>query len=283
MSERIEFIRTDSEETALKILNGENVTSVSGEPVTMGAEDHLLVPDDSANLLDIEEAVAALEEKIAIEYIDLVSEQTITGKKVFNDGVYITTGMPGMPAAQFVDMNIVYFTNGDITDYDNAKFIYYPNETGTIALKEEIPIDYVDLSSNQTVLGTKTFDTSILLPNAPTTPEEWTNTDTYIQRVTGKGEQEIVDGSSAEINEIKGSTVRCENLIPFPYMASNGVIGGVTYTKLADGSVKVVGTATELSVFALQVDWGHNMDEVFKVGKYYRLSHLGQGSAYIRL
>ena len=73
------------------------------------------------------------------------------------------------------------------------------------------------------------------------------------------------------------------NLIPFPYIASNGTTAGITYTKLADGSVKVVGTATALSYFALHVDWDHDMDGVFKTGKYYRLSHLGEGSAYIRL
>ena len=161
MSERIDYIYTDNEDEALELLNGGSVTSASGETITMGGEDFVLVPDDSASLVDIEEAVAALE--------------------------------------------------------------------------EEIPTDYVDLSNSQTVSGTKTFDTTILLPNAPTAPEEWTNTDTYTQRVTGKGEQEIVDGSSAEINEIKGSTVRCENLFDINSVELTGC-------NISDGSI--VTTAT---------------------------------------
>ena len=222
MSERIEFIKTDSEETALKLLNGESVTSASGEPITMGAEDFVLVPDDAASLIDVEEAVAALEEKISNNYLDIVKDGSHI--KVNKDYITIGSGIgPVELQGSSISLNSPYskINLTSLPTLTNTMYDYVisapTDETGdlTLGTREWASnkfADYMDLTNEQTVTGTKTFDTTILLPNAPTTPEEWTNTDTYIQRVTGKGEQEVVNGSSAEINEIKGSTVRCENL-----------------------------------------------------------------------
>lgn len=78
MSERIEFIRTDSEETALKLLNGKSVTSASGELITMGAEDHILVPDDSAKMEEVEEYV---NEGFVQKQDPIVGLYTIYGKR----------------------------------------------------------------------------------------------------------------------------------------------------------------------------------------------------------
>lgn len=92
----------------------------------------------------------------------------------------------------------------------------------------------------------------LLLSNSPTTPDTYTVTDAYTIRVTAKGEQEVVDGSVTEINEIKGKTKRYENLIPFPYKNRNGTVdssgaqAGVTYTYTksnGDGVITANGTA----------------------------------------
>ena len=93
----------------------------------------------------------------------------------------------------------------------------------------------------------------------------------YTSRETANGAN-IVDGQHTEVTEIKGSTVKCENLIPYPYdgLPENGSItnNGITWTDNGDGSVTVNGTATANSIVYM---WRNHrgVPNGFSVGKYY--------------
>ena len=90
----------------------------------------------------------------------------------------------------------------------------------------------------------------------------------YTSRVTANGEN-IVDGQKTPVTLINGSTVRCENLLIFPY--ANASVGtytnnGITFTVNADGTVLVNGTATNRARLILkQINQGNYS---FKSGIY---------------
>lgn len=64
--------------------------------------------------------------------------------------------------------------------------------------------------------------------------------DTYNERITADG-LNVLDGSLAKLEKVVGSTVKCNNLIPFPYRAETSTNNGVTFTSNADGSIIVNG------------------------------------------
>ena len=96
-------------------------------------------------------------------------------------------------------------------------------------------------------------------------------TQAYTSRETGDG-VDIIDGAT-DVMEIKGSTVRCENLIPYPYVHTTITKYGVTFTDNGDGTVTVTtngGKATSTTTFALRI---HTTDNpYFKIGHTYSLS-----------
>ena len=72
----------------------------------------------------------------------------------------------------------------------------------------------------------------------------------YTTRETADGEN-IVDGIDTSVKEIRGATVKTENLIPYPYTETTKTANGVTFTVNSDGSVTVNGTATSDADFML--------------------------------
>ena len=72
--------------------------------------------------------------------------------------------------------------------------------------------------------------------------------DEFVSRVTAGG-LNVVDKSPAIVQEIKGKTVKCENLIPFPYTGTSSTINGITWNVNDDGSITANGTATATSSF----------------------------------
>lgn len=87
----------------------------------------------------------------------------------------------------------------------------------------------------------------------------------FTTRQTANG-MTVVDPSPAIVKKIKGKTVKCKNLIPYPYTHTTKTVNGVTYTDLGDGGIKVQGTnnTTGSSQFIL---WGH--DFKLPAGSYY--------------
>lgn len=72
----------------------------------------------------------------------------------------------------------------------------------------------------------------------------------YNERVTADGAN-VLDGSKAVLKKVVGSTVRCENLTPFPYVEKSTTKNGITFTVNNDGSITLNGTATALATFIL--------------------------------
>lgn len=87
----------------------------------------------------------------------------------------------------------------------------------------------------------------------------------YTTRQTANGEN-IIDGQYAKVLQIQGDTVRCENLIPYPYADTTKTEKGVTFTDNGDGSITIIGTATGYPTFELT----KNLN--FIAGKTYTIS-----------
>ena len=71
----------------------------------------------------------------------------------------------------------------------------------------------------------------------------------------------------ALVNKIGGMTYKCNNLIPFPYVDSAMTRLGITFTPLADGGLKAVGTSEASASFTLAT--GDNIKLVH--GKTYNI------------
>ena len=76
----------------------------------------------------------------------------------------------------------------------------------------------------------------------------------YTTRQTAGGVN-IVDEQYTPVTEIRGSTVRRESLIPYPYHNTTKTINGVTFTDNGDGSIGAKGTATANAWFDLWVNF----------------------------
>lgn len=115
--------------------------------------------------------------------------------------------------------------------------------------------------SGDTVTGSLQVDGALTLPNSPTTPEETTVTEAYTTRVTGGGTHTVVDGDTAIIEMIKGSTVKSANLIPYPYFdfsknnTNSYTHNGITYTLLNDGGIYAKGTSTTKHSYCALIDY----------------------------
>lgn len=91
-------------------------------------------------------------------------------------------------------------------------------------------------------------------------------TEKYNSRVTANGAKangintEVCDGSKAKLLEIAGDTIKCNNVIPFPYYNTTGrEHQGITYTIRDDGAIILNGTkstTTKNSYFILYQDSG---------------------------
>lgn len=85
----------------------------------------------------------------------------------------------------------------------------------------------------------------------------------YNARITADG-LNVLDGSKAVLKKVVGSTVKCNNLIPFPYLTANNTnsAGTFTITAGADGSLTFNGSTAEYYQVRL-------VGMVLKAGTYY--------------
>lgn len=166
--------------------------------------------------------------------------QQITGAKTFAQAVRVEIG--NVYASYNTDGILWRDSNGN--DHTNI----FPASNGTLALKSDIPADYVtqeefekaqrSISDIYTILG----QTVILWQSL---------TQEYTMRETAAG-LEIIDGALTEVEEIRGKTVAATNLIPYPYIETTKTVNGVTFTDNGDGTITVNGTATADSDFSIQ-------------------------------
>lgn len=168
--------------------------------------------------------------------------QQITGAKTFAQAVRVGTG----------NVYASYYTGGviwrDSNGNDHANI--FPAGSGTLALTSDIPTDYVT-EKEFSNLAQQVEDLYALGEQGGlftvTTVE-----DTYTARETAGGNLNIADGVSTIVKTIEGSTVKCDNLIPYPYANTTKTVNGVTFTDNGDGTITVNGTATDNATFNLK-------------------------------
>ena len=168
--------------------------------------------------------------------------QQITGAKTFARAVRVGTG----------NVYASYYTGGviwrDSNGNDHANI--FPAGSGTLALTSDIPTDYVT-EKEFSNLAQQVEDLYALGEQGGlftvTTVE-----DTYTARETAGGNLNIADGVSTIVKTIEGSTVKCDNLIPYPYANTTKTVNGVTFTDNGDGTITVNGTATDKATFNLK-------------------------------
>lgn len=188
-----------------------------------------------ATLKEIQSEIGGLPNK----YVTVDTNQTIDGTKGFTSP--ITVGGQTWRTSYMKD-SFVYTVDG--YSYE----VTYPEKSGLMALKSDIPTDYATqgqlAQTNQNVedLYTILEQTQVV---TVTTLEQ-----AYTTRETADGEN-IVDGVQTTVKEIRGKTVATENLIPYPYTETTKTANGVTFTVNSDGSVTVNGTATSDADFML--------------------------------
>lgn len=207
----------------------------------------------------VDESIEALPSK----YVTLDTDQTIDGTKGFTSP--ITVGGQTWHTVYMKD-SFVYTVDGN--NYE----VTYPEKSGTMALKSDIPTDYVtqkefedvkrDISDIYTIIGETVY---LLQPL----------TQAYTSRETAAG-TEIIDGALTTVQTIEGSTVKTTNLIPYPYVETTKTVNGVTFTDNGDGSITVNGTATASAAFVIRSE---KSPLVFNPGKNYYLRGCPSGGS----
>lgn len=177
----------------------------------------------------VDESIEALPSK----YVTLDTDQTIDGIKGFTSP--ITVGGQTWRTSYMKD-SFVYTVDG--YSYE----VTYPEKSGLMALKSDIPTDYATqgqlAQTNQNVEDLYTILEQAQVVTVTTLEQAYTT------RETADGEN-IVDGVQTTVKEIRGKTVKTENLIPYPYAYPTVYTNnGVTFTVNSDGTITANGTAT---------------------------------------
>ena len=207
-------------------------------------------PKNGANM----ENIADVEEKIS-KCPTLDGNNDFTGENTFEEAIQAKKGTVVKNSLDETNYNAGYISRNDWT-------YLFPADSGTFALTKNIPTDY----ATQTALANtqRQVDGLYTLLEQKNEIYVQTATDTYTTRETADGEN-IVDGVQTTVKEIRGKTVKSENLLPYPYTETTKTIYGVTFTDNGDGSVTINGTSTGYATFYFV----QNNADFFTVGKTY--------------
>ena len=234
--------------TGINTFNG--FTSING----VGIDADAIVKGSDRFKYPVKSGTLALTSDIPENIVTTDTDQTIDGTKAFTSP--ITVGGQTWRTVYMKD-SFVYTVDG--YSYE----VTYPEKSGLMALKSDIPTDYATqgqlAQTNQNVEDLYTILEQAQVVTVTTLEQAYTT------RETADGEN-IVDGVQTTVKEIRGKTVATENLIPYPYAETTKTANGVTFTVNSDGSVTVNGTATARAVFF-----------IVNINKFLRLS---QGVSY---
>lgn len=219
--------------TGINTFNG--FTSING----VGIDADAIVKGSDRFKYPVKSGTLALTSDIPENIVTTDTDQTIDGTKAFTSP--ITVGGQTWRTVYMKD-SFVYTVDGN--NYE----VTYPEKSGTMALKSDIPTDYATqgqlAQTNQNVEDLYTILEQAQVVTVTTLEQAYTT------RETADGEN-IVDGVQTTVKEIRGKTVATENLIPYPYTETTKTANGVTFTVKSDGSVTVNGTATSDADFML--------------------------------
>lgn len=219
--------------TGINTFNG--FTSING----IGIDADAIVKGSDRFKYPVKSGTLALTSDIPENIVTTDTDQTIDGTKAFTSP--ITVGGQTWRTSYMKD-SFVYTVDG--YSYE----VTYPEKSGLMALKSDIPTDYATqgqlAQTNQNVEDLYTILEQAQVVTVTTLEQA------YTARETADGEN-IVDGVQTTVKEIRGKTVATENLIPYPYTETTKTANGVTFTVNSDGSVTVNGTATSDADFML--------------------------------
>lgn len=219
--------------TGINVFTG--FTSISG----IGIDADAIVKGSDRFKYPVKSGTLALTSDIPENIVTTDTDQTIDGTKGFTSP--ITVGGQTWHTVYMKD-SFVYTVDGN--NYE----VTYPEKSGLMALKSDIPTDYATQSqlaqTNQNVEDLYTILEQAQVVTVTTLEQAYTT------RETADGEN-IVDGVQTTVKEIRGKTVATENLIPYPYTETTKTANGVTFTVNSDGSIMVNGTATSDADFML--------------------------------
>lgn len=219
--------------TGINTFNG--FTSING----VGIDADAIVKGSDRFKYPVKSGTLALTSDIPENIVTTDTDQTIDGTKAFTSP--ITVGGQTWRTSYMKD-SFVYTVDG--YSYE----VTYPEKSGLMALKSDIPTDYATqgqlAQTNQNVEDLYTILEQAQVVTVTTLEQAYTT------RETADGEN-IVDGVQTTVKEIRGKTVATENLIPYPYAETTKTANGVTFTVNSDGSVTVNGTATSDADFML--------------------------------
>ena len=219
--------------TGINVFTG--FTSISG----IGIDADAIVKGSDRFKYPVKSGTLALTSDIPENIVTTDTDQTIDGTKGFTSP--ITVGGQTWRTSYMKD-SFVYTVDG--YSYE----VTYPEKSGLMALKSDIPTDYATqgqlAQTNQNVEDLYTILEQAQVVTVTTLEQAYTT------RETADGEN-IVDGVQTTVKEIRGKTVATENLIPYPYAETTKTANGVTFTVNSDGSVTVNGTATSDADFML--------------------------------
>ncbi len=219
--------------TGINTFNG--FTSING----VGIDADAIVKGSDRFKYPVKSGTLALTSDIPENIVTTDTDQTIDGTKGFTSP--ITVGGQTWRTSYMKD-SFVYTVDG--YSYE----VTYPEKSGLMALKSDIPTDYATqgqlAQTNQNVEDLYTILEQAQVVTVTTLEQAYTT------RETADGEN-IVDGVQTTVKEIRGKTVATENLIPYPYTETTKTANGVTFTVNSDGSVTVNGTATSDADFML--------------------------------
>ena len=230
--------------TGINVFTG--FTSISG----IGIDADAIVKGSDRFKYPVKSGTLALTSDIPENIVTTDTDQTIDGTKGFTSP--ITVGGQTWHTVYMKD-SFVYTVDG--YSYE----VTYPEKSGLMALKSDIPTDYATqgqlAQTNQNVEDLYTILEQAQVVTVTTLEQAYTT------RETADGEN-IVDGVQTTVKEIRGKTVKTENLIPYPYTETTKTANGVTFTVNADESVTVNGTATADTEFFFA------QNKYFKQGSY---------------
>lgn len=212
--------------TGINTFNG--FTSING----VGIDADAIVKGSDRFKYPVKSGTLALTSDIPENIVTTDTDQTIDGTKAFTSP--ITVGGQTWRTVYMKD-SFVYTVDGN--NYE----VTYPEKSGLMALKSDIPTDYATqgqlAQTNQNVEDLYTILEQAQVVTVTTLEQAYTT------RETADGEN-IVDGVQTTVKEIRGKTVATENLIPYPYEESTKTENGITFTVNSDGSITANGTTT---------------------------------------
>lgn len=212
--------------TGINTFNG--FTSING----IGIDADAIVKGSDRFKYPVKSGTLALTSDIPENIVTTDTDQTIDGIKAFTSP--ITVGGQTWRTSYMKD-SFVYTVDG--YSYE----VTYPEKSGLMALKSDIPTDYATqgqlAQTNQNVEDLYTILEQAQVVTVTTLEQAYTT------RETADGEN-IVDGVQTTVKEIRGKTVATENLIPYPYEESTKTENGITFTVNSDGSITANGTTT---------------------------------------